>query len=274
MKNISLIVIAFFGIGVLFYSFWIAPQEDRSTDSPQEKLGQMLIIGFEGTEFTPELEELLKEIRPGGVLILSRNIKGSIQVQKLISDLQEFALREIGHPLFVVVDQEGGEISRIPWAERSSQAGLFDKEEGYAVGEKRATQLREMGVTMNLAPVLDSVEKEDFLYGRSFQKEPLEAFPVLIGLIEGHESKGVIPVPKHFPGYGGITENPEHESVPSLKSVPNISLFTRLFKEHPVSFVMVSHVLYEDIDKEHPFPFSQSAMKFLKERLGNEVLVI
>ncbi len=275
MKTIA-IPLGGFLVGILLlYSFWVlstTPNPKFSENLLQDALGQMLIIGFEGTEFTPELGELLEEIRPGGVLLLSRNIISWMQVRKLTSDLQEFALRNIGRPLFIAVDQEGGEISRVPWVERASQAGLFDKEEGYAIGQKRAAELRQIGVNMNLAPVLDSAGKEDFLYGRSFQKSPSEAFPILLGLVEGYESKGVIAVPKHFPGYGGIPENPEQGTVPVVKSVPDISLFNMLFKEHPVPLLMVSHAVYEDIDKKSPFPFS--GVKFLREKLGNEVLVM
>lgn len=277
MKKIAVLLGGFL-IGILLlYAFWVSSNASKPKspeDFLRDKLGQMLIIGFEGTEFTPQLGELLEEVRPGGVLLLSRNVVSWGQIQNLTYDLQEFALREIGHPLFIAVDQEGGEISRFSWVDYTSQAGLFDKEEGYTIGQKRAKQLREMGVNMNLAPVADSAKKGDFLYGRSFQKSLSEAFPILLGLIEGHESERVISVLKHFPGYGGIVENPEQGSVPTVKSMQDISLFTRLFKERPVPFLMVSHVVYEDMDKDHPFPFSQNGRNFLREVAGDKVLVM
>lgn len=269
---------SFFVFLAVFIALLFFFGKEQFSDSVQEKfslkdkLGQMLIIGFDGTEFSPEIESLLRDVRPGGVLLLERNIKSQGQLRKLTSALQSFALKEIGRPLFIAVDQEGGEISRIPWVEAASQAGLFDREEGYAIGQKRARELEEMGVNMNLAPVADSAGKGDFIYGRSFQKSPSEAFPVLLGLVEGHESKGVIAVPKHFPGYGGIAVNPESAQVPRVQSVPDISLFVKLFKEHPVPFLMVSHVVYEDLDKERPFPFS--GMKFERETFGNEALMM
>ncbi|MDO8470839.1 MAG: glycoside hydrolase family 3 N-terminal domain-containing protein, partial [bacterium] len=155
MKKIAVLLGGFL-IGILLlYAFWVSSNASKPKspeDFLRDKLGQMLIIGFEGTEFTPQLGELLEEVRPGGVLLLSRNVVSWGQIQNLTYDLQEFALREIGHPLFIAVDQEGGEISRFSWVDYTSQAGLFDKEEGYTIGQKRAKQLREMGVNMNLAP--------------------------------------------------------------------------------------------------------------------------
>src|SRR3990167_6379238 len=95
---------------ILLYAF---PGKDFSPSTPREfslkeKLGQLLIIGFEGTELTSELRELLSEIHPGGVLLLERNIKNPEQLKKLIRDLQQFADADIGHPLFIAIDQEGG----------------------------------------------------------------------------------------------------------------------------------------------------------------------
>lgn len=238
--------------------------------SLERQVGQMFLVGFEGKEVTPELVSMLQEIQPGGVLLLGRNIESAEQVSLLIQDLQELS----SIPLFVAVDQEGGIVSRAWWQESTASSFLLDQEHAFDVGSKRARGLKALGITMNLAPVLDSKGKEDFVYPRFFQKEDALSLELAQGLLLGHESEGVIAVPKHFPGYDGISFNPEEGIVPKVSQVPDVSLFQELFQAVPFPFLMVSYVVFEDLDKRNPFPFSKAGIAFLKEKMGEEVLVM
>jgi len=87
----------------------------------REKVGQLFIVGFEGKEISPQLEEFIKKYKPGGVLLLSKNIGDREQLKNLISGLQEISLRETGFPLFIAIDQEGGVISRIGFLEEKTR---------------------------------------------------------------------------------------------------------------------------------------------------------
>ena len=79
----------------------------------ENQVGQMFIIGFEGKTVTPQLEEFFRKYKPGGVLLLSKNIESAEQLKKLTKALQNLSLRETGLPLFIAIDQEGGIISRV-----------------------------------------------------------------------------------------------------------------------------------------------------------------
>lgn len=240
----------------------------------EDKLGQMLMIGFEGTEATPEVASLFSGIRPGGVLLLGRNIVNKEQLRKLIADLQEISMRTTGLPLFVAVDQEGGIVSRVPWVESTAPFDLRDEDEALLVAERRARDLKEMGVNMNLAPVLDSNEADDFLFNRSFQKDRDSSLRIAHGLILGHMQEGVIPVPKHFPGYDGVSFNPENGMLPGTKDFPNVSLFQEALELTQVPFVMLSHVVYQSVDPDNPLPLSQKGMELARKELGDQVLFI
>lgn len=84
----------------------------------ENQVGQMFIIGFEGKTVTPQLEEFFRKYKPGGVLLLSKNIESAEQLKKLTKALQNLSLRETGLPLFIAIDQEGGIISRVNFLQK------------------------------------------------------------------------------------------------------------------------------------------------------------
>jgi beta-N-acetylhexosaminidase len=253
----------------------IRTTEEKTSLPPlslEEKFGQMLIIGFDGTEVTPELSSLFSSIRPGGVLLLGRNIAGKEQTKKLIADLQDISVRVVGLPLFIAVDQEGGIVSRVPWVDDTSPSALRNADEALLVGKKRAQDLREVGVNMNLAPVLDSNGENDFLFNRSFQEDRDVSFSLAQALIQGHTQEGVIPVPKHFPGYDRVDFNPETGVLPLTEDFPDTSFFKDVMDFSQVPFLMLSHVVYEAVDSVNPLPLSEEGMDQVRKELGDQVL--
>ena len=181
MPKISkLIIFLFLGTLALFFLYKEQILTEPSLSQGEEllakltleqKIGQMLLIGFEGKTLTPQLENLIKTIQPGGILLLSRNIEGEEQLKKLISDIQSVSLAQTGLPLFVAVDQEGGPVSRIQFLkELTPQAEVKDASHAYEVGLGRGKELKNLGINLNLAPVLDMTRPDDFLFERSFQK--------------------------------------------------------------------------------------------------------
>ena len=77
----------------------------------REKVGQLLMVGFEGTELSAEFIAWLKEYRPGGIILFSRNLVDPLQIARLTNTLQEQAA---GESLLIAIDQEGGRVSRLP----------------------------------------------------------------------------------------------------------------------------------------------------------------
>ncbi|MBM3257875.1 MAG: hypothetical protein FJZ05_01495, partial [Candidatus Nealsonbacteria bacterium] len=138
----------------------------------EKQLGQLFIVGFDGTALTPELTDFFKKYRPGGVLLLSKNIENEEQLKKLISDLQTLSLQETGLPLFISVDQEGGVISRVEFLqEKTAQSEIENVNQAYQIGLARGEELKALGINLNLAPLLDETQEGDFLFNRAFQKD-------------------------------------------------------------------------------------------------------
>ena len=79
----------------------------------EQKIGQVMMVGFDGTQATPELLEMITKYHIGGVILFARNIESPEQVAKLTNALQRAAL-DSGHPgLFIAIDQEGGRVARL-----------------------------------------------------------------------------------------------------------------------------------------------------------------
>ena len=123
----------------------------------REKVGQLLMVGFEGTELSAEFIAWLKEYRPGGVILFTRNLVDPLQVARLTNTLQE---QVSGEPLLIAIDQEGGRVSRLPkdftiFPPAAMVAGCHSPKLTYQTAAITAKELRSVGINMNMAPVLD-----------------------------------------------------------------------------------------------------------------------
>lgn len=238
-----------------------------------KEIGQLFIVGFEGKNLTPQLEEFFRKYQPGGVLLLSKNIESKEQLKKLIDDLQNLSLKETGLPLLVAADQEGGIISRVDFLEeKTPQSDIESSEAAYQIGLTRGQELKELGINLNLAPLLDFIQEGDFLFERSFQKSPEYIGELGKALVSGQKKAGILTAIKHFPGYAGISFNPE-EKLAEIEKTPQISQFQKALEAGP-ELVMTSNVIYKEIDSVLPFTFSPKAIQLLKNSLGTDILII
>ncbi|MEC4672139.1 MAG: glycoside hydrolase family 3 N-terminal domain-containing protein, partial [Nitrospirota bacterium] len=123
----------------------------------RDKVGQLFMIGFQGTDLSGEFLDWLKEYRPGGVILFSRNLVDPFQIARLTNALQEQAPNG---PLLIAVDQEGGRVSRLPqgftiFPPAMAVASCQSADVAYSAAEVTAKELRAVGINMNMAPVLD-----------------------------------------------------------------------------------------------------------------------
>ncbi|KPJ71240.1 hypothetical protein AMJ50_02855 [Parcubacteria bacterium DG_74_3] len=262
---------------------WVEPPTEKETippleetPAPKEELkdraGQLFIVGFEESTLTPELKEFFIKYKPGGVLLLSANIKNKEQLKNLISDLQNLSLEQTGLPLLIAVDQEGEPMSRIFFLEeKTSQVQIANSGFAFQVGLGRGQELKDLGVNLNLAPVLDDIKKEDFYFGRTFQRPPEIAGELAISLILGQKEAGILTAIKHFPGYVGISFDPRNKLTEI--SSPEISQFKKAMEANP-ELVMMANVIYRDVDPALPLIFSSPGVQFLKDNLGSDILII
>ncbi len=179
--------------------------------SLEEKVGQVMIIGFDGPSLDAELRAMLTDYHIGGAILFARNIESPRQVAQLTNALQRAAL-ESGHPgLILAIDQEGGRVARlteatgfteIPSAMALGAAG--DPETARAMARLLAQELRAVGLNTNFAPVLDvnNNPANPIIATRSFGSDPQRVAAFGVAYLEGLQSEGVLAFGKHFPGHG------------------------------------------------------------------------
>jgi len=249
----------------------IQAKEEAAQNLP-ENIGQIFMVGFDGQQVTPQLESFFQEYKPGGVLLLSKNINNRSQLEKLVSDLQQLSELYTGHPLLIGVDQEGGEVCRIGFLEeKTAQSSIDTEEEAYDIGMRRGEELANLGVNLNLAPLLDAMEENDFYFDRTFQRDPETTGQLAKNLVAGQKEAGIITVVKHFPGYVNIPFNPEGQL--ATINLPEITQFQKALEAGPEG-LMVSNAIYTDIDPDNPLTFSSQLLTFLEENLPTVPLII
>ncbi len=224
-----------------------------------EKIGQMIMISTNYTSFNQNLDDQLDDIKPGGVILFSQNIKSEEQLIKFIADLQD----NVTIPLFIGVDEEGGRVERFnsiaesPLSQLPSMLDLgntLDSQLSYQVGQAIASELSYYGVNLNFAPVLDiySNSNNTVIGNRAFGTTSSQVIKMALPLARGLKSNNIIPVIKHFPGHGDTSED-SHVELPVIRKNLNelkeleLQPFQAAINSGVDDAIMVAHIAYPEI---------------------------
>ena len=219
----------------------------------EQKVGQLLMFGFNGLELGSDIKDLINTRYIGGVLLLGKNISDAEQLKNLNKQLQS----ESSIPLLISIDQEGGVVSRIRWDKDLliSQKNMGSEDDIYFLSVKKSQILKDLGINVNLAPVVENItEKNSFLYPRVFSGDMEEVSKKAYNAIKGYSDSDMISVAKHYPGHSNLSPD-SHFSLPRV----NISLeqwdeyispFSYLINKDVVDVIMVGHILYPNIDNK------------------------
>lgn len=259
------------------------------------KIGQMLMVGFRGCEVDEE-SLIVKDIRAGrvgGVILFDydvlskspvRNISSPAQVRKLVRTLKAASTE----PLFVAVDQEGGRVCRLkerfgfPPSLSEGYLGRRDNiEETGKAAETTAQTLRQLGINLNFAPVVDlNVNPENPIIGkieRSFSSDPACVILHAEAMIDAFHAAGVLSAIKHFPGHGSSTADSHKGFVDVTRtwSARELEPFAALIGSKKADMVMTAHIVNEHLDPHWPATLSRAIIGgMLRRDLGYEGVVI
>ncbi len=242
----------------------------------EHKVGQLLMIGFDGTQMTSELESLLRTVHPGGIILFGRNVQDPRQLAALTQALQQVAEDDSGQPLLVAIDQEGGQVRRLAWLnDATAAADITGTNQAYALGLLRGEELAALGINLNLAPVLDLAGPGDFLYryGRILPGTPDEVGILGKSIVSGQAAGGIFSAVKHFPGYVGIDYDPETAALPELPAPPDTTPFVLASAAGP-ELVMTANVIYRSLDPDLPLSLSPEGIGYLRSTLAGDYLII
>jgi beta-N-acetylhexosaminidase len=186
----------------------------------EQKVGQLMMVGFAGTEVDESVRALVKGRQVGGVCLFRRNIEDAAQVARLNAALGQLLAGAI--PPLIAVDQEGGSVVRVPRGSlvlpgNMALAATRSAALAYSAGKAQAEDLALLGFNTNLAPVLDvNLNPRNPVIGvRSFGDRPELVSEFGADFIRGQQDANMVTIAKHFPGHGD-TDADSHLVLPVM----------------------------------------------------------
>ncbi|MBE7025105.1 MAG: glycoside hydrolase family 3 protein [Ruminococcaceae bacterium] len=232
-----------------------------------EKIYQLMVVAPEAlgdggivTGMTDAVKTGLSGYPVGGVVLFGDNIQSREQVTRLLTDLQGASRI----PLFIAVDEEGGEVSRLSGIEGMGVSAVpsmrevgdgGDSQRAYDIGKNLGTEIGTLGFNVNFAPVADTlVNEENTEIGtRSFGTDPALVSAMVEEMVQGLRDSGVASAVKHFPGHGSALTDSHSGRARSERTYEEMQTADLLpFKagiEAGADFVMISHMVNKDITK-------------------------
>ncbi|MBN1978844.1 MAG: glycoside hydrolase family 3 [Anaerolineae bacterium] len=268
------------------------PAPDIGLDA---KIGQMLMIGFRGLEVSAD-HFVVRDIRErnlGGVVLFDydvpsesreRNIASPSQLKTLVTALQ--AASDI--PLLIAIDHEGGVLTRLkgergfpPAPSHQALGEIDDPAFTYEQAAAMAQTLAELGITLNLAPVVDLNLNPDnpiiAKYERSFSADPEVVTRHARAFIEAHHAHGVRCTLKHFPGHGSSTGDTHAGwvDVTDTWSWSELLPFAHVVEAGLADAVMTAHVFNANLDADDPATLSYKIIGgLIRAKLAYDGVVI
>ena len=249
---------------------------------PRAHIGQLLIVGFDGTEMSPQLASLLSKIQPAGVILFARNITGAEQTHRLLRECQKC----VATPLFTSVDLEGGQVDRFRnvLGPAPSAADVFAsrdrkllRKHGRIIGEN----CRALGFNVDFAPVLDLVfeASRKVMSSRAVSADPREVIGYVREFLRGLGDAGVLGCGKHFPGLGEGNLDSHHDLPVIQKTLKKMwveDLVPYRILRRQLPLVMISHAAYPDVTGDRaPASLSKKWITdILRKRIGYNGLIV
>ena len=249
--------------------------------SKTEKIGQMVMIGIQGTKVDDDSLYMLNQYHMGGVILFDRNMESPEQVKQLTSDLQAQSNEKV--PLFIGIDEEGGDVVRMaekltppPSQKEIGATGDIEQAKTWAI--KTAKSLKDMGINVNFAPVADVGSNDK----RSYSTDTNTVIDFVRAATKGYQQENIIYSLKHFPGIGKgkVDSHIDSSSIDVAKEIlmtEDILPFKTIIDESDPNdyFILVSHLKYPALDEEYPASLSSKIMTdLLRNKLGYKGIII
>ena len=264
--------------------------------TPEQQVGQMLMVGFRGLELDDATAQMLRDLRPGGVILfdrdgpsggaIPRNIAAPEQLRALTAQLQDTA----AIPYFIAIDAEGGYVNRLKEkygftvkVATARTLGSQSPANTAAVAGALAEELRAAGINWNLAPVVDvDIDPDSPAIGkweRAFSADPAAVTAHAAAFIAAHRERGVITALKHFPGHGSAGGD-THQGVTDVTATyqldAELAPYNALIGRNYAGAVMTAHIVNRELDAAgRPATLSADIITgLLREELGFGGVVI
>jgi beta-N-acetylhexosaminidase len=268
----------------------------------KEKIGQMLLLGFKGTELqaSDTIVQAILNHQIGGVILFDydfatktfqHNIRNPEQVAKLTAQLQDYNRQAspTAAPLLIGVDYEGGKVNRLkenngfPKTLSAADLAKLSLSEAAQYAAQMAETLTQAGINLNFAPVVDVDINPDSpaigRVGRSFSSDPNVVADYAAVFAKAYYEHGILCSYKHFPGHGSAAGDTHHGFVDVTKTwqVTELEPYkSLLLNPNGCELVMTAHVVNYNLDSAgYPASLSkQITQDLLRDKLNFQGAVI
>lgn len=227
----------------------------------------------------------------GGLIYFSQNLQDPGQTRMMLANTQQYAKERTGFPIFLSVDEEGGQVARVgsnpafgveKIGNMSDVGSRGDTQEAYEVGSTIGAYLSDLGFNMDAAPDTDVLTNPDnqVVKYRSFSSDPQLVTEMAASELRGLNEQGIIGMYKHFPGHGGTTDD-SHEgyayvddTLEELKSGAFVPFQDGI--DNGIQVIMVSHISCPNVTGDNT-PATLSKMMItdiLRNDMGFDGMVI
>lgn len=261
----------------------------------EEKICQMFIVSPEEltnynnvTVAGTKTKNAIDKYHVAGVIYFSGNINSESQLTKLLTNTQQYATENNGIPMFLGIDEEGGEVARIGNNPKfkvikfNNLSTVASKEEAYKIGNTIGQYLSKYGFNLDFAPDSDVLtnKKNTVVKNRSFGSLPKKVVEYADAYTQGLNDAGLYATYKHFPGHGA-TEGDSHkgfaytnktyEQLEKADLVPFIDGI-----KNGIDLIMVGHISVPKVIGDNtPSSLSKVMVSdILRKKLGYDGVII
>lgn len=261
----------------------------------EEKICQMFIVSpeeltnyYNVTVAGTKTKNAIDKYHVAGVIYFSGNIKSESQLTKLLTNTQQYATANNGIPMFLGIDEEGGEVARIANNPKfnvtkfDKLSTVSSKEEAYKIGSTIGEYLSKYGFNLDFAPDSDVLtnKKNTVVKNRSFGSSAKIVVEYASAYAQGLNDEGLYATYKHFPGHGATAEDSHdgfaytdktYEQLEKADLVPFIDGI-----KNGIDFIMVGHISVPKVIGDNT-PSSLSKVMvtdILREKLGYDGVII
>ena len=251
------------------------------TKALRKQVGQLLIVGLEGTALSALEKAWLRMVEPSGVILFRRNIETAEQAYQLLRETS--SLSETAN--FRCFDLEGGLVDRLrdliaPMPSAAAVGAAKRPSPFVKHGKLIGREARLLGFNTVFAPVLDLAlqESKNVMRTRTVSSDPEKVVAYAGGFLDGLSSEGILGCGKHFPGLGGGAFD-SHHATPVIERdfatlwANDLIPYRQLKAKLPM--VMVSHASYPAAGDSRSASVSRFWMtEVLTKRLGYRGLIV
>ena len=267
----------------LFEDYYQKAEEFMKGMTLEEKIGQMLFPRFNLTNYTDDIP--IK--KPGGFILFAYDfVFNETFIQQYINKSQELSEANVGLPLGLAVDEEGGTVVRVSPYHRD-EGGFPSPQQIYnesgndgilKIDQEKRDLLRKFFLNVNLAPVADiSYNSSDYIFDRTLGRDPEESAEYIEKDVEGYVNDNFTCCAKHFPGYGNNIDTHgdiaiDKRSYEQFQNEDFLTFEAAIRKQIPM--ILVSHNIVLCKDKKYPASLSKAWHDILRNELNYTGLIL